>query len=1165
MPAQDVSPCPSDRAQTEARIEHLLGQVERSESAAARAALLAEVARVYALELDDPDRAFTALLAADEGQDDADRREELHRLAAATGRWAELAAHLGNGLPFVASSERADAATRLGALYLERIGDHDRAIVAANAALAIDPGHAGAMLLRLEVLDQRVPLVADEERAALRREAAAHLVTLGRPLEAIARYEEIRAAIPADVETLGALERLYAAAHPREHVEVLSCLAGAVGDGQERTALHRRLVAGWQALGDPARAAEALEWVLASDEGDDQAYEQLARLYREAGHWRAAVDAISRHVARADPARHANLYLQLGMLFEEHIEDPWRAIDYYELANQLAPRSEGTLVALGRLYEHTSAYERAATRLEEAAQIARTEAARAGRLARAATLLLTQREGADRSKWAERLLREALAAQPGYPPAARALAELHRERGELRCAAALLAGAVNHAADEDERADLLLAAGRIEEALGEEERALACYRRALEADPSRRDAQLRKSEMLFSLGLDHELLPLLEQLCEDEPELDVRADRLVRLARVLEAIGDRPRAFAAVLHAQEVVPQHFEAQRLEGELLFSDARWAEARGVLALVAEQGEAAGLTARELAHVHARIGACAIALADSRAAQDAIEVALRLDPDHLGALKRAVEIYAEHGQWLAALAAAERIAAADPDRKLRARYWQVAARICAEELSMGEDAIVRYRRALDEDPELDGAALALERLLVVSGDTSGLMALYTQRIQQLGPVGGPGDDERLRLWAALADSCEAMGDREATRVALEVATKIDGSRLELRARLADACVSAGADHLDRAIAEHREILARDKGRIASYHALAELYERTARPALARACTDAARQLVCLGLAEGPLGLGAIDAAIAPAGAIARRPLGDRDWSLLRDRDEDPALSALWMRIAPLITELEASSHRALRLDPREAIVAGDSRPFAIAAREAARLLGAAQPSLHVRHEQVHPARFLNARSEDALCPALLIGTPLLGDRRSQRDLLFSLSLRLVHLRPERLLRLALPDPAALSLLVQTVMALVAEGEGKGRTVPGRTAEALRAHLSPLAFDQMIGVGRHLVERGEDPGALVRRWLRATDLTAGRAALALSGDLPRALRALLADDQQAFAGQKERVLDLCWASATEEFLEVRARIADLVGLDGGEAGAWESARGSLRPCAAA
>ncbi len=1131
-------------------IEHLLERAETTEEPATRAAVLAEVARLYEHELGDAERAFTTLIASD-CVCDAAIRVDLKRLAARTGRWPELIAL------FDASAADASGDEQRAELLLEaasaawQIGEADTARRCCERALDAQPRSRGAIALLdrlvrergdlgalLDLFDRRIGLAGEEERVPLMREAAACCVEAGRGDEAIRRYEEIRRQIPADLEALRALERLYASGHPHEHLGALEALAAALPEGRERTALHRRLAAGWETIGETKRAAEALEWVVAADGDDDAAFAALARLYTTDQRWCAAVDAISRHVEHVEPARRAPLLLQLAMIVEEHIEDHRRAIDHYEKANELAPGSESTLVALARLYELTGLHDRAAARLEAAARLARNPGTRTGRLARAGELYLARGDDPAAAAHAERLLGEALALSPGYPPAARALAERHLARGDRAAAAALLAGAVAHAADDDERADLLLAAGEVEEALGDHDQALAHYRRAVDADPTRRDAQVRLGELLYARGVHHEAWPILERVCEDEPDLDVRAARLTRLARALEAIGERGPAFSALQHAKSVAPTHFDVRCFEGELLFADGRWAAARRALERLLE--DAAGrMGAHALADTHARIGVAAMSLSEPGEALRSFEHALRLEPEHRLALKHALHLYAELGRWLEALGAAERISAVEPDAQLRARYFHVAGRICDDELGQGEEALAYYRRAVDDDPALDQASRAIERLLEVRGDHAELVAHYTRRIQRLGPAGGADDAERLRLWAGLAETCDAMGDRDAARIALEVSTKIDGSQLDLRARFADACVRGGSDHLDRAIAEHHEIIARSKDRAASYRALAGLYLRTGRLDRARACAEAAGALVALGLDDGPPPLVPAAPREGRSGVAALRTLGAQDWALLRHPDEDPALAALWARVSPLVAGLEARPHRALGLRPRDAVHADDGRPFAVAARSAARLLGVALPALYVRREQTYALAFLNARTDDTLAPVLTVGTPLLGDRRAPDELLFPLAMTLASLRPERLLQLALPDPAALAYLIDAARALATEADGGAKAPASRTIDALRAQLTPLAFDQLVGIGRQLRERADDASTLAHRWLRAADLSAARAALAVTGDLAAALRALSTGEPSPFVDPRERLLELVWSSVTDALATVRAHLA--------------------------
>ena len=128
-------------------VELLLGRVELAPERAEQIATLREVARLYATELDAPDRAFAALEAAfrrDPSADDV--RRELERAAAAAGLWGELAADYVEIADDVARDAGPRAAVphrvalaRVQAEELDQLGD---AVAEYEAVLTVDDENA---------------------------------------------------------------------------------------------------------------------------------------------------------------------------------------------------------------------------------------------------------------------------------------------------------------------------------------------------------------------------------------------------------------------------------------------------------------------------------------------------------------------------------------------------------------------------------------------------------------------------------------------------------------------------------------------------------------------------------------------------------------------------------------------------------------------------------------------------------------------------------------------------------------------------------------------------------------------------------------------------------------------------------------------------------------
>jgi hypothetical protein len=166
--------------------------------------------------------------------------------------------------------------------------------------------------------------------------------------------------------------------------------------------------------------------------------------------------------------------------------------------------------------------------------------------------------------------------------------------------------------------------------------------------------------------------------------------------------------------------------------------------------------------------------------------------------------------------------------------------------------------------------------------------------------------------------------------------------------------------------------------------------------------------------------------------------------------------------------------------------------------------------------------------------LTPTLIVGRPLLGHRRSERELVFHLTRQLAYLRAGRILRVLWPHPPEIARLIEVAMSL--------SSTPARDltplASRIKATLPALALEEMASIGQSLRVSKMKSEEAALAWLRATDLTASRTALLLTGDLEPC--AGYAESEVSVFGstREERVLDLVAASVSEEMLAAREHL---------------------------
>jgi tetratricopeptide (TPR) repeat protein len=262
----------------------------------------------------------------------------------------------------------------------------------------------------------------EDRVAALQKAASLYAAELRQPELAFSTLAGALKLKPADVALRDAARK---AADEADAVDVLVELLGDLLDGAPaplRTRLrHERAELLERKLGDRLAAVKELYAVQALDPDDVEALTALVRLHRAGEEWAALVEALERlvHLTQSESAR-AELWREVGQVYEERLGDPERAAAAYWQVAELDSGDRPVAAALERLFGQLNRPKDLAFALElRRAQEGQGAQAReaAFRLARVKRELLADHAAA------LQLLQEILAEDPAHIQAREALEE----------------------------------------------------------------------------------------------------------------------------------------------------------------------------------------------------------------------------------------------------------------------------------------------------------------------------------------------------------------------------------------------------------------------------------------------------------------------------------------------------------------------------------------------------------------------------------------------------------------------------------------------------------------------------------------------------------------------------------------------------------------------
>jgi golgin subfamily B member 1 len=633
-----------------------------AEDADERRVYLLKIAAVWEKGAKDPERALGALERAFRlDTTDATVRAELERMGAAHDAWDRVAAiHLG-AIDEFGAVERAVALHHDVARIRERLGQTDKAEEIYRAILSLKSDDAVAL--------GRVEEIARAEN----------------------RYGDLADVL--DKRTTGAAEALPAGPERRAKLRELATL------------YEDRLEKPYEAIDSLERyVSEAAEDGAATDAATQgalfEAYGALERLYSRVGLWAKVVESLQRHADLATDADTARgLRLRVALVYEKELGQADRAIEAYEALLAQSPDDAETLAALDRLHE-------AHGRFDDLQEILGRRVAGA--------------RGAARVEFVRRrarILEDKLANPEAAAAAVRELGDEAVRDDELM---AVMLRNLRRAGLAHEAARVLQQRIEIERAAGSSPAVLQRVANlSLELSLLRlddlNDPEAARQEVESALKVSPEnpaALAALGRLYLKENGFQGYAETRVREARArrgqpgaVEALLDAGRVYREQLslpeHARTCFeealvedPSNAEALRALAALLAAEGHWDEARGILERQLDGATEPDTRAAVLTDL-AR--AAWEGFGDAATAQQRLDEALALAPDHLPAVLAIADIYYKEGQWeLAEKRLTEAVRKLRGQPQQAARLYQRLAEV-HEKLGKLDEA---YRQLVEAD---------------------------------------------------------------------------------------------------------------------------------------------------------------------------------------------------------------------------------------------------------------------------------------------------------------------------------------------------------------------------------------------------------------------------------------------------------------------------------
>jgi tetratricopeptide (TPR) repeat protein len=444
------------------------------------------------------------------------------------------------------------------------------------------------------------------------------------------------------------------------------------------------------------RALASFSQALQIDPQCLEALEGMAEIHREVGNWQdwIQVTEMQAHLLK-DDRQVIRLHQQIAQVWDEKLSHPERAIQKYSRILELEPDFLPALKSLSELYQRESNWEELVEIYGHLARVVDDDFQAARYHYQAGKLWLEKLSGPD---LAISSLRQALELDPSFHLAFDDLKLIYRNSEDWESLLDLIQQQVKVAADPEQLPHLYWEMGQVlEENLGRSQEAITQFEEALKIDPSYSPALASLEKICRRDERWEDLIRVYERKAGVEKD---NYSLHYELAKLWEEKFHREDK--ALKEYQETVkrnPRYLPALESLAKIYFKKKRWEELAGIFG---QQAEVLGATEEGLSFL---MGAGEIwdkRLSRPDQAIDSYQRALSLSPYFAPALESIKNIYLREERWEEFIESAEKIVTTSEDKTVRFELLLKMAEILEKELARIGEAIKRYQRAVEIEPD-------------------------------------------------------------------------------------------------------------------------------------------------------------------------------------------------------------------------------------------------------------------------------------------------------------------------------------------------------------------------------------------------------------------------------------------------------------------------------